>query len=60
MGERENNSQPWLRFADLTLGFEKLIAHALRLQQDGARPLCPCPIVPTASGTWRAMAEKRL
>eukprot|EP01043_Picozoa_sp_COSAG02_P053961 COSAG02_NODE_6037_length_3854_cov_2.682823_3_plen_276_part_00 len=34
LGEREQHSQPWLRFAELTSAFERLIRHAQMLQED--------------------------
>jgi hypothetical protein len=34
LGTREQHSQPWLRFAELTSAFERLIRHAQMLEED--------------------------
>eukprot|EP01043_Picozoa_sp_COSAG02_P032198 COSAG02_NODE_2142_length_9685_cov_83.241707_8_plen_210_part_00 len=34
LGAREQHAQPWLRFAELTSAFERLIRHAQTLQED--------------------------
>jgi hypothetical protein len=52
IGQREQNAQPWLRFAELTNAFEQLIAHA-RSSSDGdcaARPPHGGGVPPSGGG----------